>query len=440
MLVKLPKEVSRIMAKLQESGFEAYIAGECIREYTAGFKPVGWDIATSAKPDDIAGILPEAQVFSKKFGVFRLEYIEEVLDKDGQTEGEKGIIVDVGTYRKDFDYKNGRPTNTTFADTIEEDLSRRDFTVNAVAEKQTEIADPYGGRDDMRKKLIRTIGDPDKRFKEDPVRMIRAVRLAAEMDFDLYQPVFDAISANHQLLDTADPKRVREEFSMLVTAGHAGKGLNMLMATGMISAILGQHVVDKLTKREMQDLTTLSENIDRTQPVEARRLGLFFACVSKKKAIPAIERLEFDETTRQHLIDAVSDLPKLYFTATKPTLKKFIYERGWERYDYLASMEKAQRIVFEYFSDTKIKSKMFLLQEIEKYREPIFVEDMHIDANDLIEAGICTKDNVDKILHMMIEELHTHPRKNTREELLKLAKLYSKNKLAAMFRGIHWTR
>ena len=103
-------------------------------------------------------------------------------------------------------------------------------------------------------------------------------------------------------------------------------------------------------------------------------------------------------------------------------------------------MEKAQRIVFSYDSETKIRSKIFMLDEIHKFGEPIFPEDLKIDANDLIEAGICDRDKAQKILNMLTEEIHTHPKKNTREQLLKLAKVYSKNKVAAALRGIHWTR
>ena len=204
--------------------------------------------------------------------------------------------------------------------------------------------------------------------------------------------------------------------------------------------MIGQDVVDRLSKREVNDLLLLSQNIDRSKPVEARRLGLFFTCIDKKKIRPAIERLNFDPETEQHLIDAITDMPKLYFAATKPALKKFIYQHGMDRYEYLLNMEKAQRIVFDYHTETKIKSKMYMLDEIQRFKEPIFPEDLKVDAEDLIEAGICKAENAEKVLRMMTEELHTHPRKNTREELMKLAKLYSKNKVAAALRGIHWIR
>ena len=122
-------------------------------------------------------------------------------------------------------------------------------------------------------------------------------------------------------------------------------------------------------------------------------------------------------------------------------LKKFIYERDMDRYNYLANLEKAQRIVFDYDSETKIKSKMYLLEEIHALGEAIFVEDLAIDGNDLIEAGICNSDDeAEKMLSMLVEKIHIKPNLNKRSELLKLAKLYKRNKLAAMTRGIKWTR
>ena len=438
MLVRLPKEVGKVMTRLQEAGFEAYVVGECVRDSILGRKPFGWDVTTNAGLEELKAVFPEAEVFSEKFGVIRLEYIEEA-KVDGEVV-EVGVIVDVAPYRKDAKFANGLLVDSSRAETIADDLSHRDFTINAIAENHTELADAFEGKDDIRKKIVKTVGDADRMFKEDPIKMIRAIRLCAELDFDLHKGAYDAIVANKELLETADPKKVREEFKMLMTGDAAGKGLNMLLDTGLVATILGPDILNRLTKREMQDLTVLSQNIDKTQPVTERRLGLFYACIDKKRSKPAIERLNYDEKTKQHLIDAVTDMAKLYFTATAPALKKFIYERGWERYEYLANLEKAQRIIFEYFSDTKIMSKMYLLEDIKKYREPIFVEDLFIDANDLVEAGICKPEKADALLKMLVEECHMHPRKNTRAKLLELAKTYSKNKVLAWFRGIHFAK
>jgi tRNA nucleotidyltransferase/poly(A) polymerase len=225
----------------------------------------------------------------------------------------------------------------------------------------------------------------------------------------------------------------------MMAAPYAGKGLSMMMDTGILKVILGEDAVARLSRREMSDLTLLCQNVDKTQQVPERRLGLLFTCVDKKKAMPAIEKLQFDEQMRIHLVDAVKDMAKLYFIAQKPDLKKFIYAKGWERYNYMASLEKAQRIVFDFFNETKIKSKIYLIEEIKMYRETIFEDELAIDANDLLAAGIC-KDAEDaaKMLTMLVEEMHVHPRKNTRTDLLELAKKYKKFKFLTWTRGTHW--
>jgi len=440
MLVKLPKEVGKLMTRLADAGFEAYVVGGCVRDSILGKKPYDWDLATDATIDKMKEIFPEAKVLSEKFGVIRLEYIEEIKDEDGDVVGETGIIADIATYRIEGSYENGRPVEITFTDSIEKDLPRRDFTVNAIADSHTKFIDMFEGREDIRKKLIRCVGDADTKFKEDPCRMLRALRMASELDFDLHKSVYDAIMANRELLKDVSPGKIRDEFTRMVAAEYASKGLKMFLDMDLLHLIIGKDAVAHLSKREKEDLIVLSQNIDKSKQVEERRLGLFFSCINKKRSLPAIEKLNFDEVTQQYLKDAVSDLPKLYFTSTKPALKKFIYERGYDRYYYLANLEKAQRIVFGYDSETKIKSKMYLLQEIKDKHEVVFASDLVIDANDLIEAGICQEDKTEKILGMLTEELHTHPHKNNRSELLKLAKRYSKNKLVAAFRGTQWLR
>ena len=440
-MIKIPKEVKRIMKTLEDEKFKAYAVGGCVRDSLAGLKPYDWDVATSAGLEDLTRLFPDAKVVSEKYSVIRMKFIDEVYDNEGDFVGEEGIIADVATFRKDGVYSDGRrPDTVEFVQTIEEDLPRRDFTMNALADNGYELVDPFGGREDIKNKLVKTIGDPVERFREDPVRMLRAIRFAAELDFDLTQSVYEAIAANYRLLEKISIDRFRNEFVKIMSAPHAGKGLGLIIDTGIINLILGDDVVKSLTRREKNDLLILSQNIDRSKQVPERRLGLFYTTLSKKKAQPSIEKFNFDSKTRQHLIDAINDMPKLYFTSTKDALKKFIYERSMERYNYLANLEKAQRIVFDYDSETKIKSKMYLLEEIHALREPIFVEDLAIDGNDLIEAGICEDKEVGKMLNMLIEKIHIKPNLNKRDELLKLAKLYKRNKLAAWTRGIKWTR
>ena len=430
-MIKLPKEVAKIMKTLTDAKQEAFAVGDCVRDALLGRKPVGWDIATDAPLDKLKELFPEAQVHSQKYSILRMEFIEEHYDDEGKFAGEDGIIVDIGTYRRG---------GLNFSDKIEDDIARRAFTVNAIADNPYKIVDPYNGREDIKKKLIRTTRPAEELFREDPIQMMKAIHYAAELDFDLTKDVFEAIAGNYQLLESVSVDKIRDEFTETITAAHGGKGLSLIMDTGILNIILGADVVARLSNREKSDLMILSQNIDKTYQVPERRLGLFYTCVSRKKATPSIEKLNFDSATYQHLTDAVRDMAKLYFTAQPEELKRFIYERGWDRYQYLANLEKAQRIVFDYHSDTKIKSKMYMIDEFKRKGEAVFVEDLAIDANDLIEAGICTTDNAGKMLSMLVETIHVKPNLNDYKELLKLAKKYKKSKLAAMTRGVKWLR
>ena len=440
-MIKIPKEVKAIIEALEKENFKAFVTGEGAGDSLAGLKPFGWDVSTDACLDDMKRIFPEAEVVSEKFSVVRLEFLEVIVNDEGE-EVEDGIIVDISTFRKGSTFADGKLLGKPeFAETIEEDLARRDFTMYAIADSGRQVLDPYNGFNDIKKKLVRAVGNPAATFAADPARMLKAIRIAAELDFDLAKDVHQAIAENYRLLEKISVDRFRDEFVRIMAAEHAGKGLNMILDTGIINLILGEDVVSRLTKREKNDLITLSQNIERSKPVAERRLGLFYTIINKKAAMASIEKLNFDEKTRQYLVDAVHDMPKLYFAQTKELLKKFIYQHGMDRYNYLANLEKAQRIVFDYDSETKIKSKMFLLEEIHALREAIFIDDLTVDANDLIEVGICdTVEEGEKLLGLVVERIHMFPLKNKRDEILKLAKKYKNNKLAAATRGIRWMR
>ena len=442
-MIKVPKEVASIMKTLGEAGFENYVTGECVIDSLMGEKPYNWDVITEAGYEKLTELFPEAKVLSAKYSVLREEKIEEILDEKGEIAGEEGYIIDISSYRK----KNAGDASEgerIFTDKVEEDLARRDFTADAIAINpfagEKSIVDPYEGREDIRKRIIKTIGEAGESFRTEPLRMMKAIRYAAQYDFDLHKNVYEAIAANYTLLGTVKPEKIRDEFTDILAAPHAGKGLNMLMSTGLIRVILGEQQFNGLTRREKSDLLALCEGIEKTKQVPERRLGLFYSLIHKKRALPSINKLNFDEETHQHLVDAVHDMPKLYFTARPEDLKRFIYDRSMARYEYLANLEKAQRIALGYESETKIRSKIYMLEEIKRNHEVIFVEDLAIDANDLIEAGICDETNVEKMLLMLTESTHIRPKQNNREELLKLAKKYKRNKIAAWGRGVSWLR
>lgn len=437
-MIKLPKEVTKIIKTLENERFEAYATGECVRDTLAGLKPFGWDVSTSAKPEDLKRLFPDSEVINQRLGVFRIEKIQEMTDEQGEVCGEEGLIIDIASYRKNEDGKVG--SRMVLADNISEDLGCRVFTANAIADNTYSNVDPFGGVKDIEKKLVRTIGSAEEIFTTDPIRMMQAIEVVGDLGFDLQKDVFAAIAKNFRLLEKIPVEKVRDSFIKIMASANAGKGLSLIIESGIIRVILGDETFNKLSRRERSDLKILSQNIDRSKQVEERRLGLLYSIINKKRSLASIDRMKYEPETHQLLVDAATDMAKLYFTSQPPQLKKFIYGRGWDRYNYLANLEKAQRIVFDYHSDTKIKSKMYMVDEINRTGDVVFEKDLVIDANDLIEAGICTADNVGKMLSMLTEALHIKPNLNTRKDLFKLAKKYKRNKLAALTRGVKWVR
>ena len=432
-MIKLPKEISKIMRKIEAKEFQVYVVGGSVRDSLLGEQPIDWDLATDARLEELTLIFPEAEVLSENLSVIRIDYTSE--------ENEEGYIVDIATFRVEGEYVNyKKPNSVEFTKSIEEDLKRRDFTINAIADNPDKpIVDPYNGRGDITAKLIRTVGDATERFQEDPARMLRAVRFAAELGFDLHKDTYEAIIENSHLLEKISINRIRSEFEKIIVAKNVGKGIRMLLGTNLLSYIIGEKLATKMTSREVDLYNTYCDNVYKTQPICDRRLGLFYMCFEKNRALQAIDKLEFDSKTKQHLVDVHYLFERLWFMANKHELKEFLVTYGPERYEYLHNLAKAQRITYD-LTEVKIMNRHYMMKDIIDNNEPIYVEDLAIDGNDLIEAGIAEGEKIGKILTMLTDVVHRKPSQNTREVLLEKAKQFSKNKAAATFRRVKWLK
>ena len=427
-MIKMPKEVKDIIKTLKDCGFGAYAAGLCVRDSLAGDKPVDWDIITDAGLDKITELFPEGKTVSEKLSVVRLY--------GNESEDQEQIITDICTYRK-----KTATGEVSFSEDVRDDLRRRDFTVNAMADSGYEFIDDFGGRSDMQAKLVRTIGSADELFSSDPVRMLKALRITSELGYDFTKDVYEATVRNHSRVRDLPANTLRREFLAIIGGPHGGKALNMIVDMNMLSDIIGE-TGDHLSGREKSDLIVLCQNMDKTKPISSRRMGAFLSILSEKKALKVIDKLEFTGDLRQNLEDVAKDLAAFHFAQQPAAYKKFMYEHApMERSDYLLNLQKALMIIFEYSIETKLKSKMFMLKEFERNKEPIFVEDLVIEADDLIEAGVSEDpEECEKLLAMLVERMHIEPTKNTKKDLIELAKKYKKNKMAAYFRGVSWIR
>jgi len=234
----IPKEVNLILEKLEEKGFQAYAVGGCVRDLLMEKKPKDWDITTNANPEEIKKIFPK-NFYENKFGTVTVL----TNSKDATLQN-----IEITTFRIEGKYSDKRhPDEVKFAKNIEEDLSRRDFTINALAlDEHKEIIDPFDGRKDLKSKIIRTVGKAEQRFDEDSLRMMRAVRFATTlsaqdkpvMDWEIEAKTFKAIQKNAAWIQVISQERVRDELIKIMQSDKAAEGIDLLQKTNLLKFVL----------------------------------------------------------------------------------------------------------------------------------------------------------------------------------------------------------
>src|SRR5258708_5126758 len=223
MQFNIPQEVKDILDKFEKDNFEIYIVGGAIRDLLMGKNPDDWDFTTNATPEEILKILGEKAYYDNKFGTVGIPS-ETDLDP-----------FEITTFRTESNYSdNRRPEHIEWGRTLEEDLKRRDFTINSMALRQIkekpgfEIIDLYDGQNDLDKKIIRAVGEANERFGEDALRMMRAIRIASQLNFKIEKNTFEAIQANSTLINKISRERIKDELFKILESNHAYEGFLML--------------------------------------------------------------------------------------------------------------------------------------------------------------------------------------------------------------------
>ena len=223
-----PRELANsICETLRRSGFQALLVGGCVRDLLLGHEPADYDVTTDATPDQVIGLFPENVAVGAQFGVVLIPQEE--------------LKVEVATFRSDIGYSDGRhPDRVSFSKTAEEDVQRRDFTINGLLMRHDtgEVLDYVGGQADLRAKVIRAIGDPDRRFTEDKLRMLRAVRFAARFGFEIESDTLRAIRRHVEEIRQVSPERLRDELTKMLTEGAARRAFELLDETGLLQQVL----------------------------------------------------------------------------------------------------------------------------------------------------------------------------------------------------------
>jgi len=295
LIQKIPKEVSHVTDTLKKAGFEAYLVGGCVRDLLMDRTPKDWDVTTNAKPQQIMALF-EKTVYENTFGTVGVCVIRETIKKDvaRETVGKsvsqetpEYLIVEVTPYRIEAKYTDFRhPDEVKFSDKLEDDLKRRDFTVNAMALNMSDknsITDKFEGLKDIKDKTIRAVGKADDRFSEDALRMLRAVRFSCQLDFSISHETMESILKNSELIKKISAERIRDEFAKIIMSKNPASGIVMLQKFGLLKNIipeleegirceqLGEHIYDVWDHL----LHALQHAADKDWPLEIRLAALF---------------------------------------------------------------------------------------------------------------------------------------------------------------------
>lgn len=440
--INMPKEVEYIITTLEEQGHEAYAVGGCIRDSLLNRMPQDWDITTDAKVDEVIKIF-------KSLG---LNVVETGIKYGTVTVFINFIGYELTTYRIDGNYLDGRhPEKVEFTNNLKEDLSRRDFTINAMAyNNKSGLVDYYNGREDLENKIIKSVGDPLNRFSEDALRMIRGVRFSAQLNFNIEKSTRDAIKRLSENIKNVSVERIRVEFNKILLSPNVYK-IKELNQCGLLKSFfleyniceetmqnnkyhiynVGDHLIcsaQNVDNKLHLKLTMLLHDIGKPKCKTTDNDGIdhFYGHekISSEMARIILRRLKYDNKT----IDKVSFLIKYhhYPIENKRNIKKLLNKIGLEPFRDLLKVKegdiKAQNLMFFNNRYKSILKAEKILDEILKYKECFTLKNLAIDGKDLINLGYKNGKDIGKTLNSLLELVLKNPELNKKEELIKYIK------------------
>lgn len=309
--IHLPSDAAQAIFMLRSCGFEAYAVGGFVRDSLLGRCPNDIDLATNALPEETERVFSTASVHSpmKKFGTVLISF-------------NSGSPLEITTYRSEADYRDHRhPTRISFVSSLKEDLGRRDFTVNALAyQEQTGVVDFYGGLDDLKRKVLRPVGEGKRRFQEDALRILRAFRFQAQLGFEIPGDVQNDISVCRELLKAISAERIQEELRRLLAAPHSPAAIALLTRLQVLDWIIPVQSEERLT--------SLEKIRDAGLPVQ---LAFLFSCLPRSEALYRISLLKLSRATSEQiqLLLTYTDEP---FPIPIPRLKRLLREFSPDRF------------------------------------------------------------------------------------------------------------
>jgi tRNA nucleotidyltransferase/poly(A) polymerase len=445
----IPGEIVSIVETLEKAGFEAYLVGGCARDIFLGRKPKDWDVTTNATPEKIQALFPKT-VYENVYGTVAVinESTEDVTLKS----------VEVTPYRLELGYSDRRhPDQVKFSDKIEDDLKRRDFTINAVALSLSkgaikDIVDLFGGFADIKDKTIRTVGNPRDRFNEDALRMMRAIRLAIELDFTIEKETLAAIQSLNDLIKHVSAERIRDEFSKILMSPQPKRGIEMLHETNILKHIIPelevgigvtqnqahafdvwehllrslQHAADKGWDLDIR-LAALFHDISKPKTKGiSRETGIitFYGheVIGSRETRKILNRMKFPVKTIEKVTTLIrwhmffSDTEQITLSAVRRMIVNVGRENIWE----LMNLRICDRIGTGRPKEDPYRLRKYHSMIEEALRDPVSLSMLKVDGKKVMEVcNIPSSAKVGYILHALFSEVLNDPKLNTEEYLSK---------------------
>lgn len=443
MQIQLPDKVSYIIEKLEAAGYEAYAVGGCVRDSLLGRVPDDWDITTSANPYEVKAIFPRTIDTGIQHGT-----VTVMMDKEG---------FEVTTYRIDGEYEDSRhPKEVVFTRNLEEDLKRRDFTINAMAyNNRSGIVDIFGGMDDLTNKMIRCVGEARERFTEDALRIMRAVRFSAQLGYEIEENTKRAIIELAPNLKNISAERIQVELVKLLVSPNPDY-IRAAYDLGITSVILpefdrametkqnnphhmytvGEHLlhsVKAIRADKALRIAALLHDIGKpdTKTTDEDGIDHFYGHVElgEEMAIKILKRLKFDNDT----IGKVRKYIKYHdyqIGVTPKAVRRAMNKIGVEYFAQVMEMKqadmRAQSLYQREEKEAKWQQVWELYQERLEKAECVTIKDLAINGTDLIRLGVAQGKEIGEVLNLLLQEVLDAPEKNTVEYLTAQVENYSK--------------
>lgn len=442
--IHMPKEVETIIHILNQNDFEAFIVGGCVRDSLRGKKPVDWDITTNASPYDVMRVFKQQNYRVIQTGVVH-GTVTVVIKEDN---------FEITTYRIDGQYlDNRRPSSVTFTSSLEEDLMRRDFTINAMAYNHNEgLIDFHHGLLHLENKTINAVGNAEKRFNEDALRMLRAIRFACQLNFNIDEEIKVTLYKSSDLLKNISEERVKDELCKILKSNFPAMGIKLLMKYNLMKYIIPElyesENFDQHNKHHDKDVLqhTLAV-LDNIPPKLDIRLAALLHDIAKPRCFTVdeagqghfykhnvmganmtkdiLKRLKFDNKTIEKVYILILEHMSWFEKTSDATVKRFIGRVGIENLEdlFMLQIADSKASAKEYAGGSEILNTKARCEKILKENQPLSVKDLNIGGKELMELGVLQGKNIGVILSELLNLVLENSELNHKEKLIEIVKI-----------------